>query len=91
MGFGYAAASVIEEYVCAVLVDFAMKSRVADWEHQSKWIIQAWICVYVLCMFFSVVGNINSAVISLEHCENIFFINYNGPLLFKLKIILGKY
>jgi hypothetical protein len=28
LGFGYAAASVTEGYVCAVLVDFAVKNRV---------------------------------------------------------------
>ena len=36
-------------------------------------------------------GSANSAVISLEHCENVFSTNCNGPLLFKLKTTLGKY
>ena len=30
LGFGRAAATVIEEYICAVLVNFIVKNRVTD-------------------------------------------------------------
>ena len=53
--------------------------------------------VRVCCACFSQLlgrikhGSANSAVISLEHCENVFSTNCNGPLLFKLNTTLGKY
>ena len=41
LGFGYAVASVTERYVCAVLVGSPAKSKVTEWEHQSKYIVQS--------------------------------------------------
>ena len=95
LGFGYAAASVIEGYVCAVLVDFAMKSRVTDWEHQSKWIVQSWVCVCVLCMFFSVVGPnktwqrkfSSDFTRALRKC---LFYKLQRPAIKKLKLLWGN-
>ena len=91
LNFGYAAAIATEGYICA-LVDFAMKSKVGASIELDCPILG----LRVLCMFFSQLlgrrrrASANSAVISLEHCENVFPTNCNG-LAFKLKTTLGKY
>ena len=36
---------IIKTYICAVLANFAVKNKVFDWEYQSKWIVQSWVCV----------------------------------------------
>jgi len=91
LNFGYAAAIATEGYICA-LVDFAVKSKVGASIELDCPILG----LRVLCMFFSQLlgrrrrASANSAVISLEHCENVFPTNCNG-LAFKLKTTLGKY
>ena len=85
MGFGDAAASVTEGYVCVVLIDFAVKSRVGASIEMGCPILGVCVC----CACFSQLlgqsrrdsGSANSAVIALQHCETAFSTNCNGYYL----------
>jgi len=46
--------------------------------------------VYIYIFLNYKYNNINSIIILFKYYENIFYINYNNSLLFKLKIILGN-
>ena len=83
--FGHAVVSVTEGYICAVLVDFAVNSRGGSINRTGLSNPKVCVCVCVLCMFFTVGrsrrGSANSAVISLEHCENAFFCKLQRPAI----------